>query len=71
MQRYKNDLFNASAAFFIARSASRMASMAVAKVNAITTISMGMLSMTGHALEVSMRKNKPQIASHTLRHFDV
>ena len=39
-------------------------------VNAMMTISMGMLSMTGHALEVSMRKNKPQIASHTRRHFD-
>ena len=48
-----------------------MASMAMGMVNAMTTISMEMLSMTGHALEVSMRKNKPQIAFHTLRHFDV
>lgn len=48
-----------------------MASIAMGMVNAITTISMGMLSMTDHALEVSMRKNNPQIASHTRRHFDV
>lgn len=48
-----------------------MASMAMGMVNAMTTISIGMLSMTGHALEVLMRKNKPKIASHTRRHFDV
>lgn len=40
-------------------------------VNAMTTISIGMLSMMGYALEVSMRKNKPPIASYTCRHFDV
>ena len=47
-----------------------MASMAMGRVNAMMTISMGMLSMTGHALEVLMRKNNPPIASYTLRHFD-
>ena len=48
-----------------------MARMVMGMVNAMTTISMGRLSMTGYALEVSMCKNNPQIASHTLRHFDV